>query len=232
MTETRWSVVLLVVAVLCSIAGAAWAQVDQTQYAVVYVEFKPADARAGRRVLEDLAAHALASGATRFDVLQQVDRPNFFALFEIWDTGDLYAAFKALPATQTVVDELTPLLDAPLDERDGALLEGSVTPRSGHAHPRQIFVITHLDIIPDFVDQARPVLDNFVSAAASHPGVQTFAMLSWTPTTNHFQLIEVFESERAFDAHVSMPDTVNFRIALQPTIGAPYDERLYRFVGR
>ena len=33
-----------------------------------------------------------------------------------------------------------------------------MTPRSGHAEARQIFVITHLDIIPTFVDQARPVL--------------------------------------------------------------------------
>jgi len=33
-----------------------------------------------------------------------------------------------------------------------------VTPSSGHAEARQIFVITHLDIIPTFVDQARPVL--------------------------------------------------------------------------
>jgi len=112
------------------------------------------------------------------------------------------------------------------------LLEGSVTPRSGHAEARQIFVITHLDIIPTFVDQARPVLNEFVSDSTGDPGVQTFAMLSWTPTTNHFQLIEVFANQQAFDAHVSAQHTVDFRINLQATIGAPYDERLYQFVNR
>jgi quinol monooxygenase YgiN len=57
-------------------------------------------------------------------------------------------------------------------------------------------------------------------------------MPSWVPTTNHFQLIEVFANEKAFNAHVSAQDTVDFRHDLQPTIGAPYDERLYRFVGK
>jgi quinol monooxygenase YgiN len=57
-------------------------------------------------------------------------------------------------------------------------------------------------------------------------------MLSWTPTTNHFQLIEVFANQQAFDAHVSAQHTVDFRSNLQATIGAPYDERLYQFVNR
>jgi quinol monooxygenase YgiN len=52
-------------------------------------------------------------------------------------------------------------------------------------------------------------------------------MITWDPTTNHFQLIERFRNIRAFDAHVSAKHTVDFRNALQPFIGAPYDERLY-----
>jgi Uncharacterized conserved protein len=174
------------------------------QYVVIYVEFKPSDTKAGSRVLADLASNGLNSaGIIRFDVLQQVDRPNFFALFEIWTSAQTYAAYKNSSTTQAILTQLAPLLEAPLDERDGNLLEGSVTPRSGHAEARQIFVITHLDIIPDFVAQARPVLNKFVSDSTGDPGVQTFAMLSWTPTTNHFQLIEVFANQQAFDAHVS-----------------------------
>src|SRR3989475_6428235 len=218
--------VFLLVATLSSFAGPAGAQSDQ-QFVVVYVEFKPADAKAGGRVLDDLASQALASvGVIRFDVLQQVDRRNFFALFEIWSSAQTLAAFESSSATQAILDQLAPLLEAPLDERDGNLLEGSVTPRSGHAEARQIFVITHLDIIPTFVDQARPVLNEFVSDSTGDPGVQTFAMLSWTPTTNHFQLIEVFANQQAFDAHVSAQHSVDFRSDLQATMGAPYDERL------
>ena len=233
MREMRKGFVFLLAAVLWIVAGPAWAQPAPQQYVVIYVEFKPDDAKAGGRLLDDLASHGLASaGVVRFDVLQQIDRPNLFALFEIWSNAQTYAAYKATPGTQAILTQIAPLLGAPLDERDGNLLEGSVTPRSGHAQARQIFVITHLDIIPTFVDQARPVLNTFVADSANDRGVETFAMLSWTPTTNHFQLIEVFANERAYDDLVSAQHTVDFRQDLQPTVGAPYDERLYQFVKR
>ena len=222
--------VFLVVAALSSFAGPAGAQPDQLQYVVIYVEFKPADTKAGGRLLDDLAAQALASaGVIRFDVLQQVDRSNFFALFEIWSSAQTFAAFQSSSATQAILTQLTPLLGAPLDERDGNLLAGTVNPRDAKS---RIFVITHVDIDPQFVDQARPLLDTFVSDSASDPGVQTFALLSQTPTTNHFQLVEAFAKQKAFDAHVSAQHTLDFRNGIQPFIGAPYDERLYQFANR
>ena len=226
--------VFLFVAALSSFADPAEAQSDQLQYVVVYVEFKPADTKAGGRVLDDLASHALASvGVNRFDVLQQVDRPNFFALFEIWSSAETFAAFQSSSATQAILTELAPLLEAPLDERDANLLAGTVNPRSRHAESRQIFVITHVDIDPQFVPEpAVPVLDTFVSDSASDPGVQTFALLSQAGTANHFQLIEVFANRQAFNAHVSAQHTLDFRNDIQPFIGAPYDERLYQFVNR
>src|SRR6266850_1375805 len=138
--------VFLLVAALSSFARPAGAQL---QYVVVYVEFKPADAKAGERVLDELASQALASvGVIRFDVLQQVDRRNFFALFETWSSAQTLAAFESSSATQAILTQLAPLLEAPLDERDGVLLAGTVNPRSRHAESRQIFVITHVDIQP------------------------------------------------------------------------------------
>jgi quinol monooxygenase YgiN len=226
--------VFLLVAALSSFAGPAGAQQDPLQYVVTYVEFKPADTKEGGRVLDDLASHALASvGVIRFDVLQQVGRRNFFALFEIWSSAETFAAFQSSSATQAIFTQLAPLLEAPLDERDGVLLAGTVDPRSRHAESRQIFVITHVDIDPQFVpDPAVPVLDTFVSDSASDPGVQTFALLSQAGTTNHFQLIEVFANRQAFNAHVSAQHTLDFRNDIQPFLGAPYDERLYHFADR
>src|SRR5215470_2360399 len=87
-----------------------------------------------------------------------------------------------------------------------------------------VVVVTHLDIIPTFTDLARPVLDEFVAASRNDPGVVVFKMISWTPTTNHFQLIEVYESDKAFDAHVAAEHTIQFRKNIQQYIGAPYDE--------
>jgi quinol monooxygenase YgiN len=226
--------VFLLVAALSSFPGPAGAQSDQLQYVVVYVEFKPTDTKAGEQVLDDLVSQALASvGVIRFDVLHQVDRRNFFALFEIWSSAETLAAFESSSATQAILTRLAPLLEAPLDERDGILLAGTVNPRSRHEEFRQIFVITHVDVDPQFVPEpAVPVLDTFVSDSASDPGVQTFALLSQAPTANHFQLIEVFANRQAFNAHVSAQHTLDFRNDIQPFIGAPYDERLYHFADR
>lgn len=233
MSNTRLGFVLLLVAALFSFASPTVAQLDQQQYVVTYVEFKPADAKAGGRLLDDLASHGLASaGVIRFDVLQQVDRRNFFALFEIWSSAQTFAAFQSSSATQAVLTQLAPLLAAPLDERDGNLLAGTVNPRSSHAEARQIFVITHVDVDPQNVGQALPLLDTFVNESLNDTGAQSFALLSQTPTTNHFQLVEVFANQRAFDAHVSAQHTVDFRTNIDPLLGAPYDERLYQFVNR
>jgi quinol monooxygenase YgiN len=220
--------VFLLVATLSSFAGPAEAQPDQSQSVVIYAEFRSLDTKAGSQVLDDLASQGLASvGVIRFDVLQQVDRHNLFALFEIWSSAQTFAAFESSPATQDILTRLAPLLDAPLDERDGNLLEGAVNSRSDHAESRQIFVITHVDVDPQFVDQALPVLDTFVSDSASDTSVQTFALLSQSPTPNHFQLIEIFANQKVFDAHISTQHAVDFRNDVQPFIGAPYDERLY-----
>jgi quinol monooxygenase YgiN len=214
-----------------SFGGMALAQPAPQQFVVIYVEFKPADTKAGGQVLEELAGRALASsGVVRFDVLQQIDRPNFFALFEIWTSAQTFSAFQNSSATQSILTQLTSLLEAPLDERPGNLLTGTVTPRNQHAEARQIFVITHVDVDPQFVGQALPLLDTFVNDSLNDSGVQTFALLSQTPTTNHFQLVETFANPQAFDAHVSAQHTVDFRMNTAPFLGAPYDERLYQFV--
>src|SRR5882724_8251033 len=151
-------VVFLFVAALSSFAGPAGAQPDQLQYVVTYVEFKPADTKAGGRLLDDASQGVASAGAIRFDVFQQVDRRNFFALFEIWSSAQTFAAFESSLATQDIFTRLAPLLEAPLDERDGNLLAGTVNPRSRHEEFRQIFVITHVDIDPQFVGQALPAL--------------------------------------------------------------------------
>ena len=92
----------------------------------------------------------------------------------------------------------------------------------------EVDVVTHVDIDPQFVPQAEPLLIGFVEDSRNDPGVKTFILITQEGTNNHFQLIEVFRDMRAFDAHVSAAHTITFRTTLQPLLGAPYDERLYR----
>src|SRR5258708_29016393 len=64
----------LFLAVLSSFGGTALAQSVPQQFVVTYVEFKPADTKAGVQMLEKLAASAEDnSGVVNFDALQQID---------------------------------------------------------------------------------------------------------------------------------------------------------------
>jgi quinol monooxygenase YgiN len=96
----------------------------------------------------------------------------------------------------------------------------------------KVVVVTHIDLIPNAQGVAPPaavqLLKQFVADSRNDPGVEYFTLITWSPTTNHFQLLEVFQNAWSFNAHVSAPHTVAFRDGLQQYIGAPYDERLYQ----
>jgi len=91
----------------------------------------------------------------------------------------------------------------------------------------EVVVVTHIDVIPTFLDNAKPLIEDFVLTSRNDPGVKQFILVSWDDITNHFQLIERFQNMKALDLHVSAKHTIEFRNALQSYIGAPYDERLY-----
>ena len=91
-----------------------------------------------------------------------------------------------------------------------------------------IVVVAHIDFIPDNLAQGLPALEQFAQQSKSDPGVKSFTLITWAPTTTHFQLIEVYDSLRAYDNHEQAARTVAFRTAIQPAIGSPFDERLYR----
>jgi quinol monooxygenase YgiN len=224
MTTKRWHWALFaLVSWVCAFPQPVHA--DTQQYVVVYVELRPDARPPGERLLDQLASNALAAGALRFDVNQEVQRSNFYVLIETWKDQSDYETFVTSTTTQALLTQLKSFQIAPLDERDGTLIEAGKS--AGPAHAGQIEVVTHIDIIPTFLTQAQPLIQDFVTASASDPGVIEFLLVSWDGITNHFQLIERYQSGLVFDHHVSNENTVQFRTSLQPFIGAPYDERVY-----
>ena len=114
------------VSIAAPLRGPAHAQAVQAQYVVIYGEVAPSGRaiRQAQSLLNYLAELAKqTSGSILFSVNTEVDRPNFFSLVEIWQDATTYAAFKSASGPQEVVQQLQPLLIAPLDERDGNLVE-------------------------------------------------------------------------------------------------------------
>jgi len=229
MSAKHWS--WLFFAILAGFAAPVAARADQ--YYVTYVELLPSGVETapsgrahGAQLLDQLATAALNKGATRFDVDQEIGRLNFYVLIQVWPSADSHDTFFGSAATQAILTALEPFLEAPFDVRQGTLIETGVAGQAGT--PGETAVVTHIDIIPTFLDQAKPLILSFVTDSAADPGVTEFILVSWDDIPNHFQLIERFKNGRTFDLHLSAEHTIEFRTSIQSFIGSPYDERVYK----
>jgi quinol monooxygenase YgiN len=219
-------------AAILGFAGVARAGPSVSQDVVlVYGELAPtSDAeRDGRAILKKLTGLATTKfGARYFSGGFEIGRPNRFILTEVWSDGGSYTAFTGADAAQQLITQLQSLLIAPLDERHGTF----VMPSSSQNHPiaqhaGQIIVIAHVDFVAAGLAQGVPALKKFATQSMADPGVVLFAPITWSPTNNHFQLIEIYDSLNSFDEHIQAAHTVAFRNTIRQLVGAPYDERRY-----
>ena len=112
------------------------------------------------------------------------------------------------------------------------MLEGTVNPRGRDEVSGQIFVITHVDVDPQFVDQG-PSGVRYIRERqrqrSRRPDVRsTQPVADPEPLSAHRGLRKPAGIRRPRDAQ----HTLSFRDDLQPFIGVPYDERLYQFADR
>ena len=122
MPAKYWLLPLFALAVLAFSAHRP-ARADTQQFAVTYVEFLPAKQDRGEELVEQLAALGRRNGAISFTANEEIQRPNFFVLLEIWNNAAARQTFEDLPQTQALLARITALLEAPLDVRLGTLIE-------------------------------------------------------------------------------------------------------------
>jgi quinol monooxygenase YgiN len=122
MRAKYWLLPLFALALLTFAHGPARAA-DQKQFVVTYVEFLPANQDLGEALLEVLAALGRRNGAISFTANQEIQRPNFFVLLEIWRNAKARQDFENLEQITALLAQITPLLEAPLDVRPGTLIE-------------------------------------------------------------------------------------------------------------
>jgi quinol monooxygenase YgiN len=111
-----------------------------------------------------------------------------------------------------------------------------------------IFDITHFDVLPvnlsmpdSFEQAAYTALFAYRDASLSDAGSKSFRVVNWLLASNHSQIIDVWSSLDAFEAHLAQTHSTDFRFAvqLQPPppppafnccIGSPIDDRQYSLV--
>ena len=111
-----------------------------------------------------------------------------------------------------------------------------------------IFDITHFDVIPfnlntpdSFEQTAYKALFAYRDASLSDDGSKSFRVVNWILASNHSQIIDVWSSLDAFEAHLAQTHSTDFRFAVQVQppplppgfnccIGSPIDDRQYSLV--
>lgn len=212
-------------------AAAAHAQPAHAQgsaaYLATYVEVMPDAVAAGAALLRQYRNASLnQDGNLRFDVLQEIGRPNRFAIVETWRDKAALDAHAAAASTLQFRDKLKAIADAPYDERvNNGLYVG---PGKNESRPGAIYVLTHVDVIPAGKDDCMAALKAMSTDIANDPGNVGYAVLQQANRANHFTVVEAWTSRKALDAHAMAAHTRAFRTKLAPLAGALYDERLYK----
>jgi len=93
-----------------------------------------------------------------------------------------------------------------------------------------VYVVTHVDVTPNFTADATKILREFAAESRKDPGVVRFEVLQQDSRANHYTVVEVWLTRQAFEAHSALEHTKRFREKLQPMLGSPFDERLHEIL--
>ncbi len=108
-------------------------------------------------------------------------------------------------------------------------LAGQALAQEPGAHDR-IYVVTHADLLGPNVPAGKKLLQQYVADSRKEKGCIRIEVYEQVSRLNHHMIVEVWESQQAYDAHIAAAHTVQFRHELDPMLGSPYDERLHHLL--
>jgi quinol monooxygenase YgiN len=90
-----------------------------------------------------------------------------------------------------------------------------------------LYVVTYIDVFPDFAANTAKALEDFAAASGKDPGFVRFEVMRDVDRINHFAVVEVWKTRKEYEAHLGQAHTKQFRESIQKGLGSPFDERLY-----
>jgi quinol monooxygenase YgiN len=162
-------------------------------------------------------------------LLRETSRPNRFVIVETWKDESSFQAHESAPHTTEFRTRLATIHNSPNDQRVHQAFSVETT---RHHDPGMMYVVTHVDVPPPRREETELLLRNLAERSRNDDGNVRYDVFQQTSRTNHFTVFAVWKDDKAFASHDVQQHTRQFREALGPMLGAPYDERLYELLGR
>jgi quinol monooxygenase YgiN len=195
-------------------------------YGVTTLDVAPGAASQGVALLKQYRDAALKQpGNAGVTLLQEADWPNRFAIYEAWKDQSAYDANEKAAHTAALRDKLKPIAGAPYDRRNYRVV--SVAPARA-AGGDAVYMHLHLDVFPPGIDATLAAAKAVAEAARKGDGNLRYDVVrSVNPPQSHTTLLAAWQSRKAFDAYENSAYARQFRDAVGPLLGSPFDDRLY-----
>ena len=107
---------------------------------------------------------------------------------------------------------------------------GLVKPAPGQQDQSKLYVVTYVDVFPQGAADSNKWLREFAADSRKDPGSVRFEVLRDVERSNHFTIVEVWQTRKDYESHLGLEHTKRFREKLQTYLGSPFDERLYHIL--
>jgi quinol monooxygenase YgiN len=217
---------LLAIAFVAAIASTALAQ-SEAIYGVTAFDVAPSAAAQGVALLKQYRDDSLKqAGNLGVTLLQEADWPNRFIIYEGWKDQAAYDANDKAAHTADLRDKLKSIAAPPYDRRKYSVI--SVGPAQPAAGGDTLYMQLHLDVFPPGIDATLAAAKAVAEAARKGEGNLRYDVVrSINPPQSHTTLLAAWQNRKAFDAYENSAYARQFRDAVGPLLGSPFDDRLY-----
>lgn len=210
-------------AVAATASSVRAADTDDAVYVVTYVDVMPAARAPGIAAIRAYRAAAAAETGNRaITTLQETARAGRFVIVETWDNQADFAAHQAGATMQHFHAAVAPIQHSPADQR---VHRGFLV--SPAAAAGQVYVVTHVDVVPPRQADAESALRALVEQSRRDPGNLRYDVFQQSTRPNHFTVYAVWRTQADFAAHERTAHRLRFRETIASYLGALYDERIF-----
>ena len=196
-------------------------------YGVTALDVAPGAVSQGVTLLKQYRDSALKqAGNTGVTLLQEIDWPNRFIVYEGWKDQGAYDANEKAVHSAELRDKLKSIAGAPYDRREYHVIAvGQSQPATG---ADTVYMQLHLDVFPPGIEPTLAAARMVAETARKAEGNLRYDVVkSVKPPQSHTTFLGAWQNRKAFEVYENSAYARQFRETVGPLLGSPFDDRLY-----